>query len=73
MDIEIFEFIGKTENKARLHFRKFCWQKKQDRRTSSIPAEEIGERICTCHNYLPHIQNKGRRSDGYSMAEEGLR
>jgi transposase len=27
MDIETFEFIGKTENKARLHFRKFCWQK----------------------------------------------
>jgi transposase len=27
MDIETFEFIGKTENKARLFLRKFCWEK----------------------------------------------
>ena len=26
MDLETFEFIGKTENKARLYFRKFCWK-----------------------------------------------
>lgn len=27
MDIETFEFITKTENKARLFFKKFCWKK----------------------------------------------
>lgn len=27
MNIETFEFISKTENKARLYFRKYCWQK----------------------------------------------
>lgn len=27
MDLETFEFIGKTEHKARLYFRKFCWKK----------------------------------------------
>jgi transposase len=27
MDLESLEFIGKTENKARLHLRKYCWKK----------------------------------------------
>jgi transposase len=27
MDLETFEFIGKTENKARLFYRKYCWKK----------------------------------------------
>jgi transposase len=28
MDLETFEFIGKTENKARLFYRKYCWKKR---------------------------------------------
>jgi transposase len=27
MDVETFEFVGKTENKARLYLRKICWKK----------------------------------------------
>lgn len=27
MDLETFEFIGKTENKARLFLKKYCWKK----------------------------------------------
>jgi len=27
MDVETFEYVGKTENKARLYLRKICWKK----------------------------------------------
>ena len=26
MDLNTFEFIGKTENKARLYFKRYCWK-----------------------------------------------
>jgi hypothetical protein len=29
MDLNSFESLCKTENKARLYFKKFCWQKQR--------------------------------------------
>ena len=26
MDVNTFEIVGKTENKARLFFKKYCWR-----------------------------------------------
>lgn len=58
VDIEAFEFITKTENKARLFFKKFCWENSRifcPRCRSYKIYRIIGKRYrCKCCGYTFH-------------------